>query len=88
MILETCGMGEDRNKSDASFWTTVVVITVGLVLAYPLSLGPVAWILNRIEMPEWVMTALVIFYMPLQRLCEVSEPAKTAILWYEALWLP
>ena len=81
-------MGDDRKKSDAAFWTTVVIITVGLVLAYPLSIGPVVWILSRVNPPEWVLMALQLFYVPLQWACQLFEPAETAVEWYVALWMP
>jgi hypothetical protein len=43
-------MPPDRKKPGLAFWAIVVVV-VGLV-AYPLSFGPVCWLVNRDVLPQ------------------------------------
>ena len=55
--------GESRRKHpSAAFWATVVVV-VGLV-AYPLSVGPACWLVDRGMFPVEVLDGL---YRPLAR---------------------
>jgi hypothetical protein len=39
------GMSETKNKPGLAFWATVVVF--GLLVLYPLSVGPAFWIVGR-----------------------------------------
>jgi hypothetical protein len=51
----------DCKKPGLAFWATVVLVAV----AYPLSYGPVGWICERPNCPEWFQEGAVYVYYPL-----------------------
>jgi len=70
------------------YWIVAVIIT-GLLLAYPLSVGPVTryYMGNSAYTARPMPSRWVRFYQPLVRPCDVS-PVKECMRWYEYLWLP
>jgi hypothetical protein len=83
-----------HKKPGVTFWSTVVVVVVLVFLAYPLSSGPVFWLLNHKELPAPLVTALVILYLPVTWLINSSWSVKNdeftwlgmAMQWYLAFW--
>jgi hypothetical protein len=64
----------------------LVILPVALLLAYPLSLGPVfKW---RWEHGMQYPSALAAFYRPLAVICEYVPPAGEAMNRYLELWVP
>jgi len=58
-----------------------ILIFMAIVLAYPLSIGPVARG-YRGRPPEFVNT----LYTPLWALCDRSRVATDTLIWYLGLW--
>jgi len=52
------------------------------LLAYVLSVGPIALLEHNGCLPEWVLWV----YLPLGLLNEHSDPAHRALRWYVQLW--
>jgi hypothetical protein len=49
------------NRKRRSFWLIVPV----LIIAYPLSLGPMLWLSDRHRLPQWANSTLECVYFPL-----------------------
>lgn len=64
------------------FWGTAVIAALA---AYPLSLGPVTWLLFHDQLPEWADVPLGYLYKPLY---ESPKPIHDALAWYDRLWKP
>jgi hypothetical protein len=56
------------------FW-----VLVGLLVAYPLSVGPAAWVLFRVP---WLERAFGIVYAPIGYLCNEFPAVGRAVDWY------
>jgi len=74
----------DRKKPGVGFWATVVV-SVSLV-AYPLSIRPVGWIVDNVDFPNllplyWTLYAPIIWVYD-----HGPEPIHDVIEWYANLW--
>ncbi len=56
-------MSEERKP----LWPWIVAFLIGLPVLYVLSVGPAAWICDSIPRPhpQWLQTALNVFYWPL-----------------------
>jgi hypothetical protein len=78
-------MNELKKKPGVLFWATVVV--VGLLVAYPLSIGPVMWLEIRGLIPDWISHGLAIAYLPLVRSAGLTDTTITAYEWYIQLWI-
>jgi len=78
-------MTPDRKHPTAAFWITVAL--VALLVAYPLSAGPVTWIDDRYTLPIWTGPAIETVYSPLVWLSRASKPFSDAYGWYVALWM-
>jgi len=66
------------------------IVLVVLVLAYPLSIGPVARYhcgANPDDSKPWSNTEKAI-YSPITFACEHCTPIQKALTWYSDLWLP
>jgi hypothetical protein len=79
----------DRKKPGVAFWTTVAVV---LVLAYPLSFGPVLWLATQYPggegFPERIAIPLNRFYEPLSVTAGNGPPViRNAIRWYVRRWI-
>ncbi len=64
-----------------SFWASA-----GLLLAYPLSVGPASWLLWNIRLPDAAVTTLEIFYCPLVSGLSQSSSVQAIMFYYERLW--
>ena len=53
---------DNRKHPGAGFWATIILAAV---VAYPLSIGPVAWLYHKTGEPGWLGTAGDIVYAPL-----------------------
>ena len=78
-------MTDTRKKLGWPFWTTITLL---VVVAYPLSVGPVWWILGQRDWPEWMNTFEQVFYWPLGWLMGNSPLLTEWMLWYMRLWIP
>jgi hypothetical protein len=61
-------MGEAGKKPGAAFWTVVVI---GVLLLYPLSLGPVCWIVGS---NETALSITLNVYHPILWLARATRP--------------
>jgi hypothetical protein len=52
-----------RKKPGVAFWATVVVVAV--LVAYPLSMGPIAYLASHQLLPEWSRPPLQAIYSPM-----------------------
>src|ERR1044071_4282355 len=71
---------DNTHHKPGSFW--IVWAAVGLLLIYPLSIGPVAKFYQGRPAPIAVQT----FYSPIGALCMRSPAALTVLDWYIHLW--
>lgn len=46
-------------------WPKVLATVVVMVVIYPLSYGPIGWLCERPNCPQWFQEAAVYFYYPL-----------------------
>jgi hypothetical protein len=85
VLLSRSGMTSDRKKPGVAFWATVVAVVV--LVAYPLSWGPV-WCLCWTKFPSaWRMPA-VLLYAPLVWVIDNGPDwLGELFLSYEELWL-
>ena len=77
----------DRKHPTPGFWITVALVAVLAIVAYPLSVGPVAWLRNH----EWIPTSMdepiEYFYTPLAWIYRTGlQPFRDALDWYGSLW--
>ena len=64
-----------------------IAVTTGLVLfAYPLSIGPVAWLDRNRWLPKPVMDVVLMFYFPLDWLYDHSDWFRQLFEWYLRFW--
>lgn len=64
-----------------------VAVLLGLIVLYPLSVGPVNWIINRGYVPGWMIDTLVgPFYAPLTWLYFRNDTFRALADWYQAAW--
>ena len=56
-----------------------------VVLGYPLSFGPVAWLLAN-AIPPASVGLVLLFYMPLMLVAEMTVPTHDLLQWYVNLW--
>jgi|GEM_PF-4235741 len=77
-------MCEYRKKPGVAFWATVVLV---VLLAYPLSWGPVAWARSRQYTGDTLDRAILVLYAPLFeiRRLPVLDPLFDA---YTRWWYP
>jgi hypothetical protein len=71
---------DNANHKSGSLW--LVWAVVGLLLIYPLSIGPVAKFYQGRPAP----TGVQMFYWPIAALCMRSPAALTVLDWYIHLW--
>jgi hypothetical protein len=84
MIFYNIGMNDQR-RSATSVW--IVVITAALLFLYPLSIGPVGWMIIRCGSPSWTQPTFELVYAPLIWLQDHGPvPVSKLINWYFALW--
>jgi hypothetical protein len=68
-------------------WTAVALIAV--LVTYPLSFGPVNWLVVNDYAPEWLLQPIEEFYWPLALTSAYApQPVGNVLVWYTKLWLP
>ena len=73
-----------RKKSRTAFW---VVLALGVLAGYLLSMGPAAWFVWQEWSPEWSFQAYRTIYQPILFLARVGpRPVYDALEWYVELW--
>jgi hypothetical protein len=78
-------MTADRKKPGVAFWATVVVVVV--LIGYPVSIGPAAWLNDHWEIQGWAYLALNRFYLPLDWVARNAPgPIPDILFWYADLW--
>ena len=70
-------------------WNKRLAVCVAIALvAYPLSFGPVTWLMNHDDVPEWMTWPVEIFYWPLAVASAYGpEPLRKVLFWYATLWV-
>lgn len=77
-------MISSRKKPGMAFWATVVVVVVPM---YPVSFGPVRWLVARDKLPRRATTPVNLFFRPLNWFHEnAPEPVARSLEWYARLW--
>jgi hypothetical protein len=71
----------DRKKPGVTFWATVALV------GYPLSLGPVEWLVLNAGVGGKIGNAIRFFYWPIYWADHNGpEPIHRALDWYVKLW--
>ena len=71
----------ERKQPSVAFWTTMVVVVVVVLVAYPLSLGPACWLCNCEHFNSrliWVLYRPVTWAWYHVR----PSPASAALVWW------
>ncbi len=68
-------------------WAWYVVVVLMLV-GYPLSMGPYAWLVEHEYLSPPVEMALGYFFMPIRLLVIIVPPLEAPYAWYLRLWMP
>jgi hypothetical protein len=78
-------MTTDRKKPGVAFWATVVLV---VVLAYPLSFGPIVWLAQHEWLTGWALDAAKVFYFPIDPWFHDHgpQPLKDGMEWYVEFW--
>lgn len=71
-------------KQKSRPWLTWLVIVLVLLVAYPLSMGPMIRLAIKGYLPDWFVELPV--YYPLQLLEDRSPPIHRLFDWYEDWW--
>jgi hypothetical protein len=78
-------MSEERKRAGAGFWITVAL--VGVLVAYPLSIGPAIWLSLVLGEPNWLSAANGYVYAPLEWLMNHSPDWLGGLIYkYIAFW--
>ena len=77
-----------NTKSHSSAWHWFAWSFAILLIAYPLSIGPVGWLLERGVIPLYDGKCVECIYKPLHQLYDHSDSAKHFIDWYYHIWCP
>ena len=79
-------MTSDRKHPTAAFWITVALVVV--MAGYPLSIGPVQWLVGHGFVPIRIVPTLTRLYSPIGWIVKDGpEPIRSAMRWYVDLWL-
>ena len=73
------------DKRRPSPWVWVAVVAVLLFVVYPLSVGPVVWLLWRVPAPEWMSHVVLPLYVPVGWLSGMSRTLGDVAAWYITL---
>lgn len=66
----------------------VTAATILILVAYPLSIGPAARIVNSPRCPNWLEESLVVVYAPLEWICDNGpEWGRDLLQSYAGWWL-
>src|SRR5262245_31669408 len=82
--IRKCVFMTDHTKPGVAFWATVMVVV--LLVAYPLSIGPISWLADHGFLPDPVKQPLRYFYYPLAWAVLRSGAAYDIYTWYVRLW--
>ena len=74
----------DGKKPTVAFWVTVVVVVV--LVAYPLSWGPLVWLDSSHLLPAWTQGFFRVYGVPLVWAGERSTAVLRAYEWYTSFW--
>jgi hypothetical protein len=78
---------EKIGRNDDGTWTLVAVLGIVLLVVYPLSIGPVGWLIIRAGSPPWTQAAFEWIYGPLIWLQDHGPaPASRLLTWYFGWW--
>ena len=78
-------MSEPRKKPGVAFSATVAVVVV--LVAYPLSMGPAAWLAWQDWTPQWALMAYGRFYSPILHLAASGpQPIYDLVDRYIRIW--
>lgn len=77
-------MTQESCKPKSWAWWAVLVVLAVLVL-YPLSIGPVAWLSLKCDVPQWLDVATDHFYAPANWLMDSGPQALSD--WYFRYWV-
>jgi hypothetical protein len=74
-----------RRKERWVKWTAGIGTAV--LFAYPLSFGPMCWLVNQQWCPTWIISANIVIYFPIL-LLDLLGPQQIhdKIAWYTQLW--
>jgi hypothetical protein len=76
--------GETDNRH-VGVW--IALFAIGMVIAYPLSYGPVLWAELNVDLPEWLLTGLGWVYEPVNLALELGPDWLVDIYdWYLEFW--
>jgi hypothetical protein len=79
-------MTEPSGKPTVALWIVVVLTTVVVLLAYPLSFGPACWTAGYIHTLDGPFCTI---YRPLlMGLQHCPQTIRNSARWYFELWLP
>jgi len=71
----------------------VIGMMVILLVLYPLSVGPAAWVVNNASCPEWLGYTLMTFYTPLEYMADngptwFHDAVYAYVLWWQSKSAP
>jgi hypothetical protein len=75
---------DPKKKPTARFWITVALLVV--LVAYPLSMGPISWIFFHV-LPKSSLPLINALYAPIEWAAGCSPIAGSAAEWYVSLWV-
>jgi hypothetical protein len=79
-------MTDAQNKRPGvTFWGAVTMVV--LLVLYPLSIGPVIWLVDRGMLSERFAAPVAIVYFPLEWAVGSSSAAAQMYAWYASLWM-
>ncbi len=71
----------DHKKPGMAFWVTAALVV--LLVAYPLSFGPIIWLNDHGELPGWAWLPIYRLYKPVDHVaCNAPEPFRNFMFWY------
>jgi hypothetical protein len=78
----------ESDKKHGGRWLLIGLLA--FLIAYPLSYGPVEWLLERMVLPMWLETGIDYFYSPLNYALYNVVPfwAFKAFVGYVRWWAP
>ena len=74
-----------EEKQKPRRWSMWLVVGLALLVAYPLSIGPMYFLANNGYLPQWVGKLRI--YRPLHFLGEQIQPIAEWTYWYCSLWV-
>ncbi len=77
----------DASNKPLPLVAIVAAVMIFALLAYPLSIGPAAWVVNSPWCPQWVGEGLEVVYFPLEWLADngpdwIGDALETYADWW------